>query len=104
MPGNCFSFAVIVTCEVDHFGVLDQCFEIFDHLFFVGSNLIGRFEAIFDVDGLVAFGEIPHVAVAGSNLKVLSQVTFNGFCFGGGFYDDKIFRHKNIGLGKRCPK
>jgi hypothetical protein len=39
------------------------------------------------------------VTEAGSNLKVLSQVTFNGFGFGGGFYDDKIFRHKRVGLG-----
>jgi hypothetical protein len=39
--------------------------------------------------------------VAGHDLKVLSQVSFDGFGFGGGLYNDKIFGHKNevLGLG-----
>jgi hypothetical protein len=42
--------------------------------------------------------------VARHNLKVLSQVPFDGFGFGGGFYDDKVFRHKSGVLGSWHPK
>ena len=49
VPGNGLPLSVQVRCEVDGVGVFGQLFELGDHFFLAGQNLITRLPAVFRI-------------------------------------------------------
>ena len=95
VPGDRFTFAVLISCEVELVGILESLLELGHRLLGVlGDDVIGL-EVVFDVDCELAEGSLFHVRrkLAGlgqvtdvtdrcEHLVVVAQVLTNGLGFG----------------------
>ena len=61
VPGNRFTLAVLIGCEVESIGLFEELLELGDSLFLVGIDDVVGLEAFFDVDGEAAVGALLHV-------------------------------------------
>ena len=88
MPGDRFAFAIRIGSQIDIFFALGRFFQIVDD-FFLGLNdvKVGR-EIFFDIDAELALGQIDHMADGRFDLKIASQIFFQGLGLGGRFDDD----------------
>ena len=68
MPSNGFTFAILISCEIERVGVLHRCFQLFDLFFLVARHHIQRLEVVLDIDAkagpLLAFVCLRHICGA----------------------------------------
>ena len=88
MPGDRLAFAVGVGGQVDIFFALGGFLEIVDDFFLGLNNVKIRREIFFDIDAELALRQIDDVAHRRFDLKIASQILFQGLRLGGRFNDD----------------
>ena len=81
MPGNSFPFAILIRCQPNHFGFFSQFLQFVNDSFFVGRNFIPLCKIIFDINGVIGFGQITYVPVTGPYKEIFSKITFYRFSF-----------------------
>ena len=91
MPGNGFTLAVRVRCEIDDLRLVRRAAQIPDDLFLSLDGAVFRLKVVRDVHAKGAFGQVPQMTHAGLHRKALAQIFSDGFGLRGGLHDDQIF-------------
>ena len=58
MPGDCFTFTVLVCCEDQFIGIFEELFELINLLLFIRVDDIKRGEFILDIDAFARPGKL----------------------------------------------
>ena len=109
VPGDGLAFAILVGGEVQLAGVLEGRSEVLHHVPAAGGQLVGRFEAVVDVDGQALRGQVGNVAHRGAHVEVVAQETGDGLRLGRRFDDHERSGHRALGkraaitLSRRTP-
>jgi hypothetical protein len=82
MPGNCFSFTVLVRCNPDIFRFLCSLPQFTYDFGLVFRDFIFRREILFNIYSKVFLHKVPYVAEAGNNPELFSKEFFYSFSFG----------------------
>ena len=82
MPRNGLTLTVLIGSQPNHFSLFRQFPEFFNNGFLVVRYRILRFVSIVEVDTQIRFVQIAYMAITGTNQKIGSQKTFDGFGFG----------------------
>jgi hypothetical protein len=88
MPSDRFAFAIRIGSQVDVFFPLRRFFELVDHFLLRLNNVKVRGKIFFDVDAELAFRQIDDMADRRFDLKVPSQILFQGPGLGWGLDDN----------------
>ena len=102
MPGDSFTFAVTIGCQIEGIGLFEQALELGDLLFLIGVDHVVGLEAFFDVDRKLAdgalfeligqlrgLGKVANMPHGGFNDEGIAQVPTDGFHLRGGFHDQQ---------------
>ena len=97
VPGDGLALTVRVGGEIDHVRRLGGLFQVADDVLFPLDGLVDRLEIPLHIHAQGAFGQVPQVAHAGLDLKVLAQVFADGFGLRGRLHDDQaVFCHSYL--------
>ena len=90
MPGNGFSFAVRVSCEIDHFGLICSFLQFGNNLFLACHRHVLRLKVPAQIHTHSALGQIAQVTHTGFYQVVISQIFSNGLRLRGRLHDYEI--------------
>ena len=90
VPADGFPFAVFVGREPDGGGLVGFLLELLEAVLLIVGDDVGGLETVLHIHTEVAFGEVPHVAVAAEDGVALTQVLLDGLGLGRRLHDDQI--------------
>ena len=93
VPADRLPFAVRVGRDEDLVGLLRVVLQLLEDLLAARDDLVGRLEALVDVDAELALGQIADVAHRGDDLVVLAEIFVDGLRLRRRFDHDECLCH-----------
>ena len=90
MPGNCFSLAVRVGCQIDFIRLFSGGLQALNGIRLFTNIQIFRGKIMFYIDTEGTFGKIPYMSHRSHDLIIFPQIFFNGFRLCRRFYNNKL--------------
>ena len=98
--GDRLPLAVLVGCEIERVGVLEECLQFLDDRRPALGELVVGFETVLHVDRQPLAREVGDVADRGADVEAIAEIFGDRLRLGGGFNDDERVRHDFSSL--RC--
>ncbi len=93
MPADGFPFTIFISRDPKIICFFERFLQFFDDRHFFFGNFVLHLEIVIDIDRNLGARQIAHVAHARLDVVIFSQKTFDRFCFGRTFDNNKMFGH-----------